>query len=68
MTRNIRKGVGMTDVRDIAARVEDLTEDANDRAVRTVVRWALRVHAAPACDTLGLDLPGALHRARAAKT
>lgn len=52
------------DVRDIAARVEATSLDANDKVVRYVLRWALRVHIGPLCDSLGLDLKGALARAR----
>jgi hypothetical protein len=64
MTRNLRKGVGKTDVRDVAERVAEITERDNDAAVRAVVRWALRVHIGPTCEILGLDLRGALTRAR----
>jgi hypothetical protein len=68
--RNLRHGVGKTDVRDVAERVEEISDDANDRAVCCVLRWAARTEAGPtaavqACSTLGLDLLGALRRARA---
>jgi Arc/MetJ family transcription regulator len=71
MTRNLRKGVGKTDVRDIAERVEEITIDQNDRAVCAVLRSALRTgigptSAAQACAALGLDLRAALRRARIA--
>lgn len=67
---SIRRGLRKTDVRDIAERVDDITVDQNDHAVCSVLRWALRTGAGPTaaaqvCATLGLDLRGALARARA---
>jgi hypothetical protein len=69
--RNLRNGIGKTDVRDVAGRVEEITHEDNDAAVCCVLRWASRSKAGPTaavqeCSTLGLDLHGALVRARAA--
>lgn len=68
--RNLRNGIGKTDVRDVAGRVEEITDESNDAMVCCVLRWAARSKAGPTeavktCSSLGLDLHGALVRARA---
>jgi hypothetical protein len=67
--RNLRNGIGKTDVRDVAGRVEETTDNDNDAAVCCVLRAATRSKTGPtaavqACAALGLDLHAALIRAR----
>jgi hypothetical protein len=67
--RSIRNGLRKTDVRDIADRVEQLSDADNDKGVCCVLHWATRTKAGPtavvqACSALGLDLHAALVRAR----
>lgn len=58
------------DIRDIPPPTPGLARAQNDAAVCTVLGWAKRTPGADApgaahvCAVLGLDLPGALERAR----
>jgi hypothetical protein len=71
--KRLRAGPRKTDVRDVADRVDELTDAANDTAVCCVLRWAKRTNAGPTaavhiCSILGLDLRSALTRARTRRT
>lgn len=69
MTINLRRKPRKTDVREIAERVDEISDHDNDAAVCAVLRWSIRAKAGPTaaletCQQLGLDLRAALRRAR----
>lgn len=71
MTTTRRKGIRRADVRDVVDRLPpEISTTDNDKAVRTIVRWAARNNLGidairDACGILGLDATGAVRRAAA---